>query len=61
MPKFEFTVQCVIKLLDGLNGREASGPDDVLNLMLKNAANEIPPSLKFFFDQSPQTGKLQAE
>ena len=58
MPKFEIIVQGVTKLLEGLNGGKASGPDELLNLILKNAANEISPFLKIIFDQSLQTGKL---
>ena len=58
MPKFEITVQGVTKLLGGLNGGKASGPDELPNLILKNAANEISPFLKIIFDQSLQTGKL---
>ena len=41
MPKFEITFQGVNKLLKGLNGRKASGPDKLSNLILKNGANEI--------------------
>ena len=59
MPKFEITVQGVTKLLEGLNGEKASGPDELPNLILKNAADEISPFLKIIFDQSLQTGKLQ--
>ena len=55
MPKFEIIVQGVSKLLEGLNGGKASGPDELPNLILKNAANEISP---FLFAQSLQTGKL---
>ena len=58
MSKFEITVQGVTKLLEGLNGGKASGPDELPNLILKNAANEISPFLKIIFDQSLQTGKL---
>ena len=58
MPKFAITVQGVIKLLEGLNGGKAHGPDELPNLILKNAANEISPFLKIIFDQSLQTGKL---
>ena len=58
MPKFEITVQGVTKLLEGLNGGKASGPDELPNLILKNAANKISPFLKIIFDQSLQTGKL---
>ena len=57
MPKFEITVQGVTKLLEGLNSGKASGPDELPNLILKNAA-EISPFLKIIFDQSLQTGKL---
>ena len=58
MPKFEITVQGVTKLVEGLNGGKASGPDELPNLILKNAAKEISPFLKIIFDQSLQTGKL---
>ena len=49
MPKFEITVQGVTKLLNGLNGGKAPGPDELSNLILKNAANEISPFLKIIF------------
>ena len=39
-------------------GGKAPGPDELPNLILKNAANEISPFLKIIFDQSPQMGKL---
>ena len=58
MPKFEITVQGVTKLLEGLNGGKASGPDEHANLILKNAAYKISPFSKIIFDQSLQTGKL---
>ena len=58
MPKFEITVQGVTKLLEGLNGGKAPRPDELPNLILKNAANEISPFLKVIFDQSLQMGKL---
>ena len=46
MPRFEITVQGVTKLLEGLNGGKASGPDELSSLILKNAASEIPPFLE---------------
>ena len=58
MPKFKITVQGVTKLLEGLHGGKASGPDELPNWILKNAANEISPFLKIIFDRSLQTGKL---
>ena len=60
MPKFENTAQDVglTKLLEGLNGGKASGPDELPNLILKNATNKISPFLKIIFDQFLQTGKL---
>ena len=58
MPKFEITVQGVTKLVEGLNGGKAPGPDELPNLILKNAANEISPFLRIICDQSLQTGKL---
>ena len=59
-PNFKITVQGVTKLLcqEGLNDGKASGPDELPNLILKNAANEISPFLKIIFDQSLQTDKL---
>ena len=58
MPKFDITVQGVTKLLEGLHSGKAPGPDELPNLILKNAANEISPFLRIIFDQSLQTGKL---
>ena len=58
MPKFEITVQGVTKLLEGLNGGKAPGRDELPNLILKNAANEISPFLRNICHQSLQTGKL---
>ena len=58
MPKFEIIVQGETKLLESLNGVKAPGPDELTNLILKNAANEISPFLRISFDQSLQTGKL---
>ena len=57
MPKFEITVEGVTKLLEGLNGREASVPDVGLltKWILKNAANEISPFHNIILDQSLQT------
>ena len=57
MLNFEITVQGVTKL-KGLNGGKPSGPDELSNLILKNAANEISPFLKIIFVQSLETGKL---
>ena len=56
MPKFKITVHGVTKLLEGINGGKAPGPDELLSLILKNAANEISPFLRIIFDQSLQTG-----
>ena len=58
MPKSKITYQDVTKLFRGSNGGNASGPDELSNLILKNAANEISPFLKIIFDQSIKTGKL---
>ena len=58
MPKFEITVQGVTKLLQCLNGGKASRPDELPNLILKNAANKISLFPKIIFDQFSQTGKL---
>ena len=61
MPKFEITILGVNKLLEGSNGGKAPGPDELPNLILKNAANEISPFLKIIFHQSLQTGKLPVD
>ena len=58
MLKFEITVQGVTRLLEGLNGGKASGPDELPSLIQKNAANEMSPFLRIIFDQFLQTGKL---
>ena len=58
MLKFKITVQGGTKLLEGLNGGRAPGPDELPNLILKNAANKISPFLRIRFDQSLQAGKL---
>ena len=50
MPKFEITVEGVTKLFKGLNGGKASGLDELLNLIVKNATNEISPFPKIIFD-----------
>ena len=43
MPLFQISEEGVAKLLEGLNGGKASGPDGLPNLILKNAAKEIAP------------------
>ena len=58
MPKFEITVQCVGKLHEGLNGGRAFVPDELPNLILKNAENKISLFLKVSFDRSLQACKL---
>ena len=50
MPKFKITYQDVTKLFRGSNGGKASSPDELPNLILKNAAKEISPFLKIIFD-----------
>ena len=58
MPKFEINVQGVTKLLEGLNGGKASGLDELPNLILKNAANEISPFLKNYFRPISTDGQI---
>ena len=48
MPKFEITVQGVTKLLEGLNGGKASGPDELPNLILKKLPTKYLPFLNNF-------------
>ena len=61
MEKYEITESGITKLLSELNADKAPGPDELPNLLLKNAAKEIPPFLKDIFEHSIQTGKLPDE
>ena len=53
--KIEITESGITKLLSELNADKAPGPDELLNLLLKNAAKKIALFLKVYFEHSIQT------
>ena len=61
MDNIEITQSGITKLLSELNADKAPGPDELPNLILKNAAKEISPSLTYIFEHSIQTEKLPEE
>ena len=61
MDKIEITESGITKLLSELNADKAPGPDELQNLLFKNAAKEMSPFLKDIFEHSIQTGKLPDE
>ena len=52
MDKIKITESGITKLLSELNFDKALGPDELPNLLLKNAAKEISPFLKDTFEHS---------
>ena len=58
MDNIEITQSGITKLLSELNADKAPGPDELPNLLLKNAAKEIFPFLTDTFEHPIQTGKL---
>ena len=50
MDNIEITQSGITKLLSELNADKAPGPDELLNLLLKNAAKEISPFLTDIFE-----------
>ena len=61
MNNIEITQFSITKLLRELNVDKAPGPDELPNLLLKNAAKEISPFLTDIFEHSIRTGKLPDE
>ena len=61
MDNIEITQSGITKLLSELNANKAPGPDELSNLLLKNAAKEISPLLTDIFKHSIRTGKLPDE
>ena len=55
--KIEITESGITKLLSELNADKAPGPDELPNLLLKNAAKKIALFFKVFFEHSIQTEK----
>ena len=58
MPDFNITTEGIEKLLLKINTSKAIGPDQIPNQILKIAAQEIAPVLRFIFQQSLDTGDL---
>ena len=56
MPKFEIT-KLATKIFAGLGGGKTTGLDELSNLILEDATNEISPFLKIIFYQSLLTGR----
>ena len=61
MDNIEITQSGITKLLSELNADKAPGPDELPNLLFKNAAKEISPFLTDFFEHSIRTKKLPNE
>ena len=61
MNNIEITQSGITELLSELNVDKAPGPDELPNLLLKNAAKEISPFLTDIFEHSIRTGKLPDE
>ena len=61
MNNIEITQSGITKLLSELNVDKAPGPDELPNLLLKNAAKEISPFLTDIFEHSIRTGKSPDE
>jgi len=57
----EISVHGVELLLQRLNPSKASGPDNIANRLLKEAAKEIAPILTAIFQQSYERGELPAD
>ena len=55
MNDIEITQSGITKLLSELNVDKAPGPDELPNLLLKNAAKEISPILTDIFEHSIRT------
>ena len=61
MDNIEITQSGITILSSELNADKAPGPDELPNLLLKNAAKEISPFLPDIFEHSIQTWKLPDE
>ena len=53
MDNIEITQSGITKLLSELNADKAPGPDELPNLLLKNASKEISPFLTDIFEHYP--------
>ena len=56
--KITVTANGVQKLLESINGKKSSGPDDISPRILKELSREIAPILTFIFNQSIEQGTL---
>ena len=58
IPEINVTTEWVRKLLGMLKTNKAVGPDDLPNIALKTASDELAPALQFIFQQSLDGGEL---
>ena len=57
----EFQTKGIVSLLRNINTKKASGPDGISCWVLKEAAEEIAPFLRFIFNQSLTTGQVPGD
>ena len=57
----EFPTKGIVCLLRNINRKKASGPDGISCWVLKEAAEEIAPFLRFIFNQSLTTGEVPGD
>ena len=56
-----FQTKGIVSLLRNINRKKASGPDGISCWVLKEAAEEIAPFLRFIFNQSLTTGEVPGD
>ena len=56
--KLEIREPGIFKLLEGINPKKASGPDQIPCHLLKELASELTPVITSFFQQSLRDGEL---
>ena len=61
MDDIQVTTPGVFKLLNNLDAKKSSGPDDISPRVLKECASELAPVLTFLFNQSLATGIVPAD
>ena len=61
IPPLIITVDCVEKLLCGINIAKAQGLDQIANIMLKTCASQLAPAMATIFQASISTGKLPSD
>ena len=56
-----FQTKGIVSLLRNINRKKDSGPDGISCWVLKEAAEEIAPFLRFIFNQSLTTGEVPGD